>query len=294
MGIAAALLIVGLLFVVNGAVLANGESGLQGTVGNALNEQPRQNANEVRVMAFNVAKCFVMTGAVSFESEDVVNDRLDQIVDIVRQHSPDILCLSEIMTEAGPCDVNQVEALAARTGLRHWAFGENYNFGLPILRVVGGNAVLSRFPVESIENPSLAGRQPFYVTKNNRRALLTQVQLPEGAINVWSLHNDSYDMNNNLAQVEQLLKHEQTLGSVMAGDFNAAPGSPPIQSLLSSGEFVGQVNGEPTFPADNPSQRIDLIFGPKNWKVMQGLVIENDVSDHCAVLTVFRRETVVN
>lgn len=239
-------------------------------------------------MAFNIAKCFVSTGGLSFESEDVVLGRLSQIAAIIRGQNPDIVCLSEAMTEAGPCDVNQVQVLAKQTGLKHWAFGENYCFGFPLFRVVGGNAILSRHPIEVLTNLSLAGRQSFYVTKNNRRALLARVSIPGRPVCVWSLHNDSFDMANSAAQIEQLLEHDATIGSVMAGDFNAGPDSGAIQTLLESGQFAGAVNGDPTFPAESPDQRIDFVFGPRDWEVVDHRVIGNDVSDHCAVLTVFR------
>lgn len=286
--VTAGLLALLFLFVLNGAFLASGEAGLDGTV-NATTELPRKSTVEIRVMAFNIAKCFVMTGAVSFASEDVIEDRLDRIGSIIRTHNPDVVCLSETMTESGFCDVNQVVSLAEKSGLKHWAFGENYNFGLPFLRVVGGNAVLSRYPVNSIENVSLAGRQPFYVTKNNRRALLAGVACPEGTLRVWSVHNDSFDMQNNLKQTTQILKHRDTPGSVIAGDFNAPPGSASIQALLDTQQFTGAVDGPATFPANRPDRRIDFIFGPANWKVVEHQVILNDASDHCAVLTVFRK-----
>ena len=277
----------GVLFVVNGTVLAGGEQQSQGSETTAVDEVPVEAAGQVRVMAFNLAKCFVMTGAVSFESEAAVLDRLDKLAAIIRAENPDIVCLSEVMTEAGPCDVNQVAELARKTGLRHWVFGENYCFGLPFLRVVGGNAVLSRYPIEPVANLSLAGRRPFYITKNSRRALFVRVMLPSGPVGVWSLHNDSYDMDNNLAQVDQLLEYPGTVGSIMAGDFNAGPDSESIKRLWGTNHFAGQLVGEPTFPVDYPDQRIDLIFAPRDWTVLEHKVIHNDVSDHCAVMSVF-------
>jgi endonuclease/exonuclease/phosphatase family metal-dependent hydrolase len=281
------IVVVGVLFVVNGTLLAGGEQPSQGTVTTSIDEVPVEAVGQVRVMAFNLAKCFVMTGAVSFESEAAVLDRLDKLAAIIRAENPDIVCLSEVMTEAGPCDVNQVAELARKTGLRHWAFGENYCFGLPFLRVVGGNAILSRYPIEPVANLSLAGRRPFYITRNSRRALFARVVLPSGSVGVWSLHNDSYDMDNNLVQVEQLLKYPGTVGSIMAGDFNAGPESGSIKRLWQTNYFAGQLDGESTFPVENPDQRIDFVFGPRGWTLLEHKVIHNDVSDHCAVMSVF-------
>jgi hypothetical protein len=41
-----------------------------------------------------------------------------------------------------------------------WVFGENYNFGLPFARMVGGNAILARRRCARLRT-SLPGRQPF-------------------------------------------------------------------------------------------------------------------------------------
>ena len=46
-----------------------------------------------------------------------------------------------------------VVPFVAHTDLQYWAFGENFNFGLPFYRVVGGNAILSRWPIEPVGNP---------------------------------------------------------------------------------------------------------------------------------------------
>jgi endonuclease/exonuclease/phosphatase family metal-dependent hydrolase len=101
--------------------------------------------------------------------------------------------------------VDQLDELARGCGLPHRAFGENYNFGLPFCRVVGGNAVLSRTPLEPVGNPSLIGRKPFWETKNSRRALFVQTELRGQSVLLGSLHNDSYDRRTNAAQVRQLL-----------------------------------------------------------------------------------------
>ena len=72
------------LFVLNGVYLTSGVTGEHGTVLNPTAEQPRKDTAEVRVMAFNIAKCFVMTGPVTFESEEVVEERLYRISSIIR------------------------------------------------------------------------------------------------------------------------------------------------------------------------------------------------------------------
>ena len=66
---------------------------------------------------------------------------------VIREENPDFVFLSEAVRECTPCPVNQLELLAELCGMHAWAFGENYCFGLPLYRIVGGNAILSRFPL---------------------------------------------------------------------------------------------------------------------------------------------------
>ena len=286
LAVAAVPVLAGLLFVVNGLLLADGTSPRSGVVTGAVSA-PARTPGEIRVMGFNVAKCFIYEGGVRFASRKEVAARLDRMCAIIREANPDILCLAEVAREGGPCDVDQVRYIAEHTGLANWAFGENFSFGLPFLRVVSGNAVLSRFPVRPVANISLAGRKPFYVTKNNRRALLCRVGADGAELHVWAIHNDSFNLTNNLAQVSQELAYEASADVVMAGDFNAWPGTAPIKALRESGRFSGVFDGPKTFPSDAPDRTIDFVLGPAAWRVMNHRVIVDTASDHCAVVTGF-------
>ena len=118
---------------------------------------------------------------------------MKDMAEVIKMESPDLVFLSEAVFECGPCPVNQVAWLARESGMHMWAFGENYNFGLPFHRIVGGNAILSRYPVELVGNPSLSGRKPFYVTTNNRRVLWCRLKIGDMPVLLASVHNDSYN-----------------------------------------------------------------------------------------------------
>ncbi len=274
------------LFVLNGTVLCDGTRPRCGTVGTPVSESVREDG-ELRLMAFNLAKCFVRSGRFGFAERATVTRRLDAIAGIIRAADPDIICLSEVLRECGPCDVDQVRFLAEKTGFAYWTFGECSSFGLPFYRTVSGNAILSRYPLRPLANVSLAGRKPFYVTRNSRRALACSADTPYGELMVWSVHNDSFNLSNNLVQVRQLLDHTLSRDAFMAGDFNAEPDDASICAMRDCGRFAGVFRGPKTFPVDAPCRTIDYVFAPDSWVIREHRVITNAVSDHCAVLTAF-------
>lgn len=290
------------LFCWNGIVLANDEAVLMGVApageatpakdaGQRAGARAGHGQGELRVLAFNLAKLFLHRGGLSFDTTAKVRERLAAVAAIIRKQDPDLVFLSETIHECTLCPVDQVEELATATGLWHWAFGENFNFGLPFLRIVGGNAILSRHELEPVQNQSLAGRKPFWITRNNRRALWCATMIDGVRVLVASIHNDSFDLDNNLAQVRQLLTRCADQPSLLAGDFNAEPGDVSIRALQDSGRFSGEIEGSPTYSSRDPRRRIDYILGPNTWIVLEHRVIPNEVSDHSAVFTRFRVKT---
>lgn len=277
-----------LLFVINGLFLADGETPVV-----KLRSPPKGSLDErdpltVKVFAFNIAKCFVFKDGDGIESTGAVEARLRKIAELIRAEQPDFVFLSEAVTECGLCPIDQVASLAESTGMHEFAFGENYNFGLPFFRVVGGNAILSRFPIEPVGNPSLSGRRPFYVTRNNRRVLWCAAQIGGQRVLLGAIHTDSFKPANNLQQTEQILEFVGERPAILAGDFNARPDEPSIDLVRRSGKFSGNFTGPKTFPSDNPDQRIDFIFAPATWKLLDERVIDDQVSDHRAVVATFR------
>lgn len=272
------------LFAVNGLLLANNEIPISGIT----SHPPKTgNADTIKIMAYNIAKVFIHKGGIDFRDEETIRKRLEKIAQVIKTEQPDIVFLSEAVFECTPCPINQVTFLANAAGMHSWAFGENYNFGLPFYRIIGGNAIISRFPVKTIANPSLSGRQPFYVTKNNRRVLWCSFEIKGQEILAASVHNDSYSRKNNLVQAKQLLDYKSNRAAIMAGDFNSNPGEPPIELIRNSGQFKASFEGPPTFPAGSSKQKIDFIFAPANWELIEHKVIKTNASDHYPVVSVF-------
>jgi endonuclease/exonuclease/phosphatase family metal-dependent hydrolase len=281
--------LLGALFVVNGIFLAHGETPEL----RILSDRPQDSIEErsprtIKIFAFNIAKCFVFKDGAGLEGVGTVKGRLDRIALLIRTENPDFVFLSEVIVECGPCPVDQVATLAEATEMHAYAFGENFNFGLPFFRVVGGNAILSRWPLETVANPSLSGRRPFYAVKNNRRVLWCAAQIADRRVLLASVHTDSFHRDNNLRQTRQILEFAGQQEAVLAGDFNALPDWESIKLIRDSGRFSGAFDGELTFPSDHPNRRLDYIFAPATWELVEQHVVDDKVSDHRAVVSTFR------
>lgn len=283
----AALLLVG-LFVLNGLALADRQAPRMRHLADVEVAPSRSQPGEVTFVSYNIAKGFAHKGGLKFESREFVLAKLRRMAEIIRAEQPDIVFLSEAITELAPCNIDQVDFLARECGLPYLATGENYNVGLPFARVVGGNAVLSRTPLVPVANIDLAGRRPFWVTQNNRRALFVSATFGDGDVLMAALHNDSFDMRNNLAQTQQLLDFIGDRPAILAGDFNNRPENASIKLIRGSGKFAGEFEGAPTFFEGARAERIDYVFAPAGWELLESRVVPDDTSDHRPLVCRFR------
>jgi endonuclease/exonuclease/phosphatase family metal-dependent hydrolase len=275
-------LITALAFVLNGTSDAwrTPESGFVAVL------EPRTARRELRVMAFNAAKCGFFAGG-RFVEREVVTKELDTIAQAIVREDCDLVVLSEVVLECGPEPLDQVVYLAQHAGLPHFAASENYSFGVPFFRVRSGNASLSRWPLKALETQQLAGGAPFWNPTNNRRALWCEVEFPNGPLVVAALRNDSFDLANNLVQTREILAWLGRRPALLAGDFNAEPHDPSLELLRVSGRFSGLVDAPPTFPARAPRRRIDHVLAPATWTLLEHHTLTIGASDHLAVVATF-------
>ena len=276
------------LFALNGLVLADrGAPRVRHFV--EVPVAPSRSApGEVTFVCYNIAKGFAHKGGLKFETRANVEAKLRQMAAVIRAEQPDVVFLSEALTELAPCNVDQVAFLARECGLPHVATGENYNVGVPFCRVVGGNAILSRTPLAPVANIDLVGRKRFWVTQNNRRALFVSAEFAGRPVLMAALHNDSFDMRNNEAQTRQLLDYVGDRPAVLAGDFNNRPEDRSIKLIRESGKFAGAFDGPPTFFEGKRAERIDFIFAPAGWELLESKVIADDTSDHRPLVCRFK------
>lgn len=279
------------LFVANGLWLAARNRPVMAVTSRPPAPPPRA-GDEVTILAYNIAKGFAHLGGLDFEPRPRAAARLRAMAEVIRAEEPDLVFLSEVLREY-PGGLDQAVTLAEATGMHAVAFGEHYNVGLPGYRVVGGAAILSRWPLEPVTVLDLAGRRPFWVTTNSRRALFAAASLGGERVLLASLHDDSFSPETNLAQVRQLLAFTADRAAILAGDLNAAPGEPPIEAIRGSGRFAAAWDGPPTYPSEAPEQRIDLIMVPAAWQLVEHHVVESTASDHRPAVSTFRLPTAV-
>ena len=188
-----------------------------------------------------------------------------RIFRVFEQVAPDVALLQEVDegTRRTRAD-RQVDLIGDAVGLPHRAW-------FPNVRVRGGgaygNAVLSRFPLTSVENIDLTiGR------RKRRSALHARVQVPpdeaspEGlaqSVHVVSLHLGLWEgeRRRQLARLfagDPLQRLDEQTPVIVGGDFNDVFGSLAVRHLTPAGfDGHGRMN---TFPAFAPVRALDAIY----------------------------------
>jgi endonuclease/exonuclease/phosphatase family metal-dependent hydrolase len=215
---------------------------------------------------------------------------IDAIKKIIIQHQPDLVALQEVDVNTGRSGKNlhQSRELAKQTGM-HEYFGKAINYD-------GGEygiAILSKYPLSDTSTtplPTATG------TNGEPRTLaLATVTLKNGKKLIFAnTHLDAQrNDTNRILQINLIIDmlHHVKLPVVIAGDFNAVPGSRVIDALDKF--FTRTCTGSCPFtiPVINPVKTIDFIaFAPATtFKVVSHKVInEQYASDHLPVLVVLQ------
>jgi hypothetical protein len=151
------------LFLLNGLVLARGTKPHYAlTMAPALVEETPFHSRTIKVLTWDLGQCGARPPGLEFASKSEIRDRLIAISEVINREQPDLVVLLDVLTEFTLCDINQPRSIAEATGMHCWAYGENFQVGWPFLRVTGGNAILSRRPLQGLENSDRPGAQPFW------------------------------------------------------------------------------------------------------------------------------------
>jgi endonuclease/exonuclease/phosphatase family metal-dependent hydrolase len=213
------------------------------------------------------------------------NSNLDAVAGIINSLGPDLVALQEVDNKTTRSKGLDLTAeLSKRTGMKG-VFGKAMDYA-------GGGygeAVLTRHPIVYTKNnllPHIADTEP-------RAALEVHIELPSGERIVFvGTHLDHLrDQKNRMEQSGRIkdLFEDCDRPIILAGDFNAVPGSDPINLLSGEWAFAFQLDPKPTFPSVSPNRKIDYImYKPKErWEVIEKRVIDEKItSDHCPVFTV--------
>ncbi len=181
--------------------------------------------------------------------------------------------------------VDQATELGRLTGM-HVAFGKAMDYADGQY----GEAILSRWPLEEVQTHEL----PFTDGCEPRCVVAARVRGPGETPQFMfaGTHLEHEKPMVRLCQAGKLspkLADANSLPVVVAGDFNAEPGSPPLAVLRRHWTDATDGQWQPTYPAEQPRVTLDYVFyrPADSWRVIETRVVEEPVaSDHRPLLVV--------
>ncbi len=218
--------------------------------------------------------------------------RLERIIAVLRHCEADIAFLQEV-DDGVPRSRRQcqVEALAAATGLVHFAFQRNVR----LREGHYGNAILSRFPLSDVTHCELT-----IPLKKRRRALLCHARAAIGGrhrrLLLVNTHLGLSGFERN-AQLRKLLgsgviqRTHRTTPIVLGGDFNDVWATLGRRFLEPAG-FRPAGRQVRTFPAFYPMRPLDRLFFRGDLELHHAFAsrtrVAREASDHLPLIAVFR------
>ncbi|MHB8172646.1 MAG: endonuclease/exonuclease/phosphatase family protein [Thermincolia bacterium] len=206
--------------------------------------------------------------------------KFSRIIDLVLDVGPDILGVNEL-DYYNPRSKweNQPKMLAD-------AMGYNYVFHatLKLGWAQYGNGLFSRWPISDYKFHNLPSN------KEPRGCLEALINHPQGMIRVMVLHLGlgKEEQEKQLTQVALLMGRTE-IPTLLMGDFNRSVSSEVgVLGLLDTGDESLGVYGN-TFPANDPTSRIDYILCSEHFQVIKTWVVETSASDHLPVVALVRK-----
>ena len=216
----------------------------------AIGQNPTEKSLQLQIMSYNVRHCAGM---------DMVLD-YDRTAAVISKQQPDVVALQELDSMTGRSGHRyQLGELAERTQY-HPIFGSAIDYD-------GGKygvGILSRESPLSVKCIPLPGEEP--------RVLLV-VELQNFVLACTHL---DLEEEQRLASVPLILEEAQHWQKpfLLAGDWNDTPDSELLQKMMK--HFTILSSNEPTFPADEPQERIDYVA---SFKAHQAVTLESFVMD---------------
>jgi endonuclease/exonuclease/phosphatase family metal-dependent hydrolase len=238
----------------------------------------RQTADdELRVALFNVHFGYGLDGRFTATEQ----------ADLLRREAPDVVVLTEVdrgWLITGGHDVLRLHARAL--GLPHVAFS-------PAADEVWGNAILSRFPIVEFGTERLPqGSDP--MRRSQFAAVLEHTDDQQVAVVGTQLSGVDEQGDTRLPQARAVAAtvaryRQRQLPTVLAGSFNAVPGSPELSSVapLLDDPVPADVL---THPAAAPEYRLDHILVSPDLRRLGVSSLATTTSDHRPLVVTLRVE----
>jgi endonuclease/exonuclease/phosphatase family metal-dependent hydrolase len=247
------------------------------------------------------------------EGQDVYK-YLKEVADIIKD--ADIVALQEADVSVKRSHfVDQAEYIAEAAGFGQVAFADNWNFKLfpfttPVFfsKARTGHAILSKLPIEEshtvvFEKPRASlWHKMFFLWRTQQ---YTDINVYGTTIRVFNVHLESESRTDREDQAHQLVDMAKASPhpTVLMGDFNALPpeaskkdfpgreyiGDSTISTIRTSGlsdilppgQYEEDEQAYMTFPAKEPTRRLDYFFHTdditvNSWEILD----EPEASDH--------------
>ncbi len=209
-------------------------------------------------------------------------ERIELIADALADEQPEVVTLQEVIPDDyadRPDYANVRQVLLDALGSEYTAVFGDINGG-PINDGFLGQMTLTRLPVVSSENHDLAGVRSIH---------RVTVQTESGPVDIYNAHLEGtgavvdVTVDESVVEIQAVLDfiNDTRTGTgpvILAGDFNAEPGDPSIQTLLDAGfvdvlaeggDATCEQAGDPgctnstiplAEPGDRADHRIDYVF----------------------------------
>ena len=232
-----------------------------------------------RVMSYNIQSCRDCFGTFGTQK---------QLAEFIGKYSPDVVILNEVHGEGGvpPYTTDQAGEIADALGGWNHYFAEAIN--IPIVGGPYGNAIISPHPIEnvSVTLVPLLPLEEGEVPEDYREArciLRAEIRIGEKTLVVFGSH---YGLTKKEKQYAVSLTTElldrETLPHVFMGDLNMLPEDEILSPIFARMQDTGKLldPSVKSFPADNPTIKIDYIFASEEIRMLSAEIPESLVSDH--------------
>ncbi|HTI39622.1 MAG TPA: endonuclease/exonuclease/phosphatase family protein [Vicinamibacterales bacterium] len=253
----------------------------------AASAAPVRGADQVRVLVLNMHAGKDAAG----------KPNLDAVVSLVKEKKPDLVLLQEVDRNTNRSGhVDQVAELARQTKYDS-AFSASLfeydggQYGVAVLsREIIGYHVTVPLPVVPVQTRAGGSREP-------RVALLTVAEVRDTTWRAMNAHLDPADDGGRpqeMAALTEAIRSQEAAGTplIVGGDLNSTPDDPVLQPLRGAGlrdawTECGSGDGF-TFPADQPTKRIDYLWLQEGLKCTSAEVLDSRISDHRPLLVTLK------
>jgi endonuclease/exonuclease/phosphatase family metal-dependent hydrolase len=228
----------------------------------------------IRIMSYNIRHGEGMDGKVD----------LYRIADVIKSSGADIISLNEVDRNYSSRSsyVDQIAWLAENLDM-------NYDFQATTINQASGSephehghALLSKFPIISVIKHDFTAYDEWH-----RGMMETKIKINPDTLSFYVTHW-GLDASERLSQAQETLDWmgENEGNKIIAGDFNATPGSAEIITVRN--RFHGAFDNLPnvyTYNSTAPYAQIDYFFGSRQIEFSNSKAIRTLASDHLPIVS---------